>query len=316
MMTPFLFAGAYILDLLAGDPRWLFHPVKVIGWAVCRGEVIVRRRMSDMRLGGVLLCVVVVAGTFGCASVVQWAAFRIHGVVGTLVVIGGAWTTLAVRSLYDESKAVVIEIRRDDLAAARNALSGIVGRDTGQLTRKEMLQAVIETVAENLSDGVIAPMLYLMVGGFPLALAYKAVNTLDSMIGYRDERYRDIGWFSAGMDDAANWLPARITGIIVVLVSYVIGADGHGAWRIMRRDGRKHLSPNSGIPEAAVAGALGIQLGGAHDYFGQRVEKPVIGDKRREIDTDDMAAVWYIMFLSSFVMAAACLIILTAVHYG
>jgi len=316
MMTPFLFAGAYILDLLAGDPRRLVHPVRVIGWAICRGESIIRRRMQDMRLGGVVLWMAIVAGTFVCAFAVQWVACRIHVIAGTLVVIAGAWTTLAVRSLYDESKAVMIEITKNDLVAARDKLSGIVGRDTGDLNREEILQAVIETVAENLSDGVIAPMFYMMMGGFPLALAYKAVNTLDSMVGYRDERYRDIGWFSARADDAVNWIPARLTGIIVILVSFAVGADGRRAWRIMRRDGRKHLSPNSGIPEAAVAGALGVELGGAHDYFGERVEKPVIGDKRRKIDTDVVMAVWYIMFLSSFIMVAACLIILAAVHYG
>jgi adenosylcobinamide-phosphate synthase len=170
--------------------------------------------------------------------------------------------TLATRSLYDESKVVLNALNRGNMEEARKNLSMIVGRDTEDLDEKEIYRAVIETISENLSDGIIAPMFYLALGGVPLAMAYKAINTLDSMVGYKNERYADIGWFSAKMDDIWNWIPARLTGLIIVAVSFILRLNWRDSWKIMRRDGRNHPSPNSGISEAAAAGALNIQLGG------------------------------------------------------
>ena len=315
MIIPFHFAAAYVLDILLGDPRSIPHPVQIIGWGVRRCEGFIRRHMSDLRRGGVLLWLVVVAGTYGGAYLLQASACWIHGVVGAVVVIAGAWTTLAMRSLFDQSRAVVVEVEKGDLPAARRELSMIVGRDTENLGGEEILQAVVETVAENISDGVIAPMCYLLLGGFPLALAYKAVNTLDSMVGYRDERYRDMGWCSARADDIVNWIPARLTGWLIVTSAFMLGLNGRNAWRIMRRDGRNHLSPNSGIPEAAMAGALGLKVGGAHSYFGKTVEKPTIGDRHKTVDTGDVRAAWHIMFFSSSAMAVLVLIALLVMHH-
>lgn len=316
MIAPFHFVMAYVLDLLIGDPHRIPHPVQIIGWGVRRCEGLVRSHFSNLRRGGVLLWVVVVAGTYGGAYLLQAAAYWIHGAVGAVVVIAGAWTTLATRSLFDQGRAVVVEVEKGDLPAARRALSMIVGRDTEDLGEEEILQAVVETVAENISDGIIAPMCCLLLGGFPLALAYKAVNTLDSMVGYRDERYRDMGWCSARADDIANWIPARLTGWLIVAGAFVLGLNGRNAWHIMHRDGRNHLSPNSGIPEAAMAGALGLRVGGAHMYFGKPVEKPTIGDRHKTIDTGDVRAAWRIMFFSSSAMAVLLLFVLLVVYHG
>jgi len=193
---------------------------------------------------------------------------------------------------------------------ARKNLSMIVGRDTDNLGNEDIFRAVIETVSENLSDGIVAPMFYLALGGPPLAMAYKAVNTLDSMVGYQNERYGDIGFFSAKMDDIFNWIPARLTAIIIVIVSFILRFDGRNAWKIMRRDGRNHSSPNSGMPEAATAGALNIQLGGKIQYFGEVTNKPTIGNKNKQTDREAVKKTWVIMFASSFFMAGTCTMLL------
>jgi adenosylcobinamide-phosphate synthase len=195
-----------------------------------------------------------------------------------------SWHCLAARSLQQESALVADALGGGDLAAARKSLSFIVGRDTADLAEPEIWRGAVETVAENSSDGVIAPLFCLMLGGPVLGLAYKAVNTLDSMVGYKNETYLLFGRASAKFDDLANWLPARLTGLLIVMAAPAAGLSAAGAWRIMRRDGRNHSSPNSGIPEAAVAGALGVQLGGTISYFGRPVAKPTIGDPRRPLD--------------------------------
>ncbi|MBU4345393.1 MAG: adenosylcobinamide-phosphate synthase CbiB, partial [Proteobacteria bacterium] len=208
------------------------------------------------------------------------------------------------------SKVVLNALNRGNIEEARKRLSMIVGRDTEKLDEQGICRAVIETVSENLSDGIIAPMFYLALGGLPLAMAYKAVNTLDSMVGYKNDRYGDIGWFSAKMDDMFNWIPARFTGLIIVAASFVLRYNWRDSWKIMRRDGQNHSSPNSGMPEAAAAGALNIQLGGKIQYFGKISHKPTIGDRIKEIDRDDVKKAWVIMFFSSFFMAAVCVLTL------
>jgi adenosylcobinamide-phosphate synthase len=211
--------------------------------------------------------------------------YHIHhwvGVAGEAVL---AWFCLAARSLHRESKQVADALEAGDLEGARQLLSQIVGRDTAELSEEQVWRATVETVAENSSDGVVAPLFFLMLGGPLAALAYKAVNTLDSMVGYRNERYLHFGWAAARLDDLVNWLPARLTGGLICCCAHSIGLSGQGAWRIMERDGRKHSSPNAGIPEAAVAGALGVRLGGSSSYFGQLVEKPFIGEPLQPLDT-------------------------------
>ncbi|HET6418578.1 MAG TPA: adenosylcobinamide-phosphate synthase CbiB, partial [Geobacteraceae bacterium] len=213
-----------------------------------------------------------------------------------------AYTCLALRSLHRESKLVADRLAAADLEGARRYLSRIVGRDTEHLDEPEIWRALVETVAENSSDGVIAPLFYLMLGGPALGLAYKAVNTLDSMVGYKNERYLHLGWASARFDDLANWLPARITGILMVVAAPLAGLSGRNALRIVFRDGGKHSSPNSGIPEAAAAGALGVRLGGANRYFGVIVEKPTIGDMINELSIESYRGTVRLMYVSTSLM--------------
>jgi adenosylcobinamide-phosphate synthase len=215
--------------------------------------------------------------TYGSALLLLQWAYAIRPYVGFAVAVFLSYTCLAARSLHGESRIVADALGRGDLPEARRLLARIVGRDTEQLSEPEIWRALVETVSENSSDGVIAPLLFLMLGGPPLALAYKAVNTLDSMVGYKNERYLLFGWASARFDDLANYIPARLTGLLMVVAASLTGLSGRNAWRIMCRDGRNHASPNSGVPEAAAAGALGVQLGGTNKYFGLPVAKPTIG---------------------------------------
>lgn len=277
--------AAVLLDLLLGDPRWLPHPVVAIGKLITALEKLLRRLVANERVGGVLLLFLTVGVTYGLGwGLVQGAAL-IHPAAGVVVSALLGWTCLAARSLHGESKLVADALAEGNLPEARRFLSRIVGRDTADLPEPEIWRGVVETVAENTSDGVIAPLLFLMVGGAPLALAYKAVNTLDSMVGYRNERYLRFGWASARFDDLVNLVPARLTGLLMTLAAPLAGLSGRNAWRMMLRDGRNHSSPNSGIPEAAAAGALGVRLGGTNIYFGTPVAKPAIGDPLKPLDS-------------------------------
>lgn len=276
--------AAVLLDLFFGDPRWLPHPVVFIGKLIAALEKALRGLVRNERLGGVLLLLVTVGATAGVVLAVLKGAYAISPYAGFVVAVLLSYTCVAARSLHDESRLVADALGRGDLAEARRYLSFIVGRDTDSLDEGEIWRATVETVAENTSDGVIAPLLYLMLGGPVAGLAYKAVNTLDSMVGYKNERYRHFGWASARCDDLANWLPARLTGLLMVLVAPLAALSAGGAWRIMRRDGRNHASPNSGIPEAAAAGALGVRLGGTNVYFGTPMAKPTIGDPEKLLD--------------------------------
>lgn len=277
-----------LLDWLLGDPRWLPHPVVAIGRLVAALERVLRRFMANERSAGVLLLVLTVGVSVAAAWGLVLGAGFLHPAAGFAVEAFLGWTCLAARSLHDESGRVAEALARGDLPAARHALSLIVGRDTEALPEPEIWRGAVETVAENTSDGVIAPLFWLMVGGAPLAIAYKAVNTLDSMVGYKNERYLRFGWASARFDDLVNLVPARLTGVLMALAAPILGLSGRNAWRIMLRDGRNHSSPNSGIPEAAAAGALGVQLGGTNRYFGKPVAKPTIGDPLKPLD----AAAW------------------------
>jgi adenosylcobinamide-phosphate synthase len=323
-MTPTIFLGAYIIDIIVGDPCWFPHPVAIIGrWTRfvegnIRAHTITR---ASEKKRGIFLWFSVVIPTFFLTYGITEVSFSLGALCGMITTALLASLTLATRSLYKESKAVMDALRCEDMEGARKNLSMIVGRDTENLDEAGILRAVIETVSENLSDGIVAPMFYLTVGGLPLAMTYKAVNTLDSMVGYRNARYRDIGCFSAKMDDVFNWVPARITGFIIVIASFILrftplekesltGFNWRDSWRIIRRDGRNHTSPNSGIPEAAVAGSLGIWIGGENRYFGQITHKPTIGDKIKKTDKEDVKKTWVIMFTSSLLMVIICTITL------
>lgn len=297
LSTQILFA--YGIDLLLGDPRWVPHPVRLIGWAIVRLERILRRLFSDERLGGVVLAVVVVSLSV-CAG---WGILRLVGAVhpwlDTVLSVVLLWTLFATRSLYDESIRVLRALEEGDLVGARKALSMIVGRDTESLDEEEITRAVIETVGENLCDGVVAPLCYAALGGVPLALGHKAISTLDSMVGYRTPRYERFGWASAKLDDLLNFIPARLTGVLICLAAFLMGMDGRRAWRVLLRDRRKHLSPNSAHGESALAGALGIQLGGRSSYGGVPSTKPHLGDRVVPLDRDAIREAHRILFATS-----------------
>lgn len=293
MIAPSHLIGAFVLDLAIGDPRWLPHPVRMIGKGCEATERLLRVRLGGghERAAGVLLVCAVVLPAAAIAFVAGLLLLSFSGrpaaFVGTLAFVYLVSTTLALRGLIGSARHVISAVRERKLQVARQRLAMIVGRDTDNLGEEAILRATIETLAENLSDGFVAPLLYLVVGGLPLAIAYKAVNTLDSMVGYKNARYIRFGWAAARLDDAANYIPARITGLILAPAAFCCalagGAPGalsaaRRSFAIMRRDGRKHTSPNSGIPESAMAGALGVRLGGPSTYGGVMVEKPYIGD--------------------------------------
>jgi adenosylcobinamide-phosphate synthase len=290
-LPPVLLMLAFLLDLAIGDPRWLPHPVRIMGSSISRTEIYLKKLKVSEKLKGILLVTTIV----GMAFIVTWFTVHIllrmsltsHFLLLTsyLLLVYLTSTTIAVRELINSARAVIEAVTKSNIEFARERLSMIVGRDTHALTEKEILKATIESLAENLSDGVIAPIFYLVVGGLPLAMAYKAINTLDSMVGYRNDKYVHFGWAAARLDDIANYIPARITGLLIVVASFFVSLSlftVHCSLKTMLRDGRKHLSPNSGMPEAAMAGALGIRMGGPTAYGGIVIEKPYIGNVRTE----------------------------------
>ncbi|BCR03749.1 cobalamin biosynthesis protein CobD [Desulfuromonas versatilis] len=290
---------AFALDLVLGDPRRLTHPVVLIGGLIEGLEVPLVGLLKNRRLAGILLTALTLLVTGLVAIAVLKLAQAVHPWLGWLAALWLAYTTLALRSLHKESREVVTLVEQGDLDEARRSLALIVGRETSHLDEEGILRACIETVAENTSDGVIGPLFYLFIGGPVLALLYKAASTLDSMVGYRDDRYRELGWASARFDDLLNLVPARLTGLLMALAAWPLGLNGAEALRIMLRDARKHSSPNAGYPEAAAAGALEVQLGGPAIYFGARVEKPTLGDADRPITVAGYRAMVRLMYLAS-----------------
>jgi adenosylcobinamide-phosphate synthase len=275
-----LVPAALLLDLLLGDPRTLPHPVVLIGRLINTLESWLPALCRNLRLAGVLLAVFTLLVTGLAGWVLLALGTALHPWLGWLMALWLAYTTLALRSLHTSSREVITHLCAGEMELARRALAMIVGRDTAELDEEGILKACIETVAENASDGVIAPLFYLFVGGPLLALLYKAVSTLDSMVGYLDDRYRQFGWASARLDDLLNLLPARLTAALMIPAAWLLGLNPRQGVRMVRRDARKHKSPNAGFPEAAAAGVLGIQLGGPAVYLGQRVEKATLGDAR------------------------------------
>lgn len=301
-MTLLAWAVAWLLDCLIGDPRGMPHPVRWIGALITQTQRLVRHFChSDraLRTGGALMWLVVVGATGGLSWGVLTLARSFNPWLGWVVEVWMIFTLLAARSLADAAREVERPLRADDLAQSREKLSWIVGRDTAALQPPQIRRAVVETVAENSVDGVIAPLFFLLLGGAPLAMAYKAVNTLDSMVGYKHEKYRAIGMVSARLDDVANFIPARLSWLLLSLAAWLCREDGGRALRTGWRDRRNHSSPNCAWPEGTVAGALGIRLGGPNDYFGQRVEKPWIGDALRDVSSDDIPRTLRLMWVAS-----------------
>ena len=283
----------FCIDLLLGDPRWLYHPVQAIGWLIVKLEPPLRRAFPDTDRGqvraGVALVILVVGITGLVSGGVLWALHLLHPIAGFAGEVILCWLILAAKSLRTESMKVVKALENGTLDDGRRAVSMIVGRDTEHLSEAEVLKAAVETVAENASDGILAPLLFAAVLGPVGGLCYKAVNTMDSMVGYKNDRYLYFGRAAAKLDDVLNFLPARISGFLMAAAA-CLGFDGKNAFRIFFRDRKNHASPNSAHTEAACAGALGLQLGGTHDYFGKPVVKPTIGDDLRAVTRGDVAA--------------------------
>lgn len=269
---------AILLDLLLGDPRWLPHPVQGIGWLAQRSEAPLRRLVPNPKLAGVIAVLWVVGSTTLIGLGLLKGTALLHPLAGDLASILLLYTCLATRSLHDHALAVYRPLMAGDLAAARQRVSWLVGRDTEQLDEGEVTRAAVESVAENTVDGCTAPLLFACLGGPLGALAYKAISTLDSTFGYKNERYLQFGWASARLDDLANLLPARLTALLVVPAALLLRLDASNAWRIFVRDRHNHPSPNGGQIEATVAGALGVRLGGVNSYFGQPSTRPFMGD--------------------------------------
>ena len=311
MMTVWAVLGGFVLDALFGDPAWLPHPVVYMGKAISKLEKFLRPRLPKTPqgelLGGAIVAFCLPVGTFLLTGLVCWGAARLHPLLGLAVQMFWCGQALAARGLVQESTNVYKELKKPDLPGARKAVSRIVGRDTAELTAEGVTKAAVETVAENASDGVIAPLLYMLIGGAPLALTYKAINTMDSMLGYKNEKYLYFGRVSAKLDDVANYIPSRLAGLLWVAAAAFTHNDAKGAWKIWRRDRRNHASPNSAQTESACAGALGVQLAGPAYYFGQYYPKLTIGDALRPIEPEDILRANQMMYVaSSFALAWGC----------
>jgi len=269
---------AILLDLLLGDPRWLPHPVQGVGWLALRIEAPLLRIFSNRRLAGVIAVFVVVGSTVLAGSGLVTGATAIHPLAGDIVSILIIYSCLATRSLHDHALAVYRPLVSGNLAEARERVSWLVGRDTEGLDEGGITRAAVETVAENTVDGCTAPLLFACLGGPLAALSYKAISTLDSTFGYKNERYLQFGWTSARLDDLVNLIPARLTALLISPAAALLRLNRKQAWEIFKRDRHNHPSPNGGQIEAAVAGALGVRLGGANSYSGTPGIRPFMGD--------------------------------------
>lgn len=306
---------AVIMDLILGDPNWLPHPVIFIGKLIKKIEKRVRSRAENNKqlklLGGAMVIIVALTCFFLPAILlyITWSIKPLFHIVNVIIL----WTTIAAKCLRNESMKVYSALEREDIALARKFTSYIVGRDTSALDEKQLIRAAVETVAENASDGVIAPLFYSLIGGAPLAMMYKGINTMDSMVGYINEPYTYIGFYPAKTDDVFNYLPARITGIIMCISSIFMKASIFRSFRIMIRDRKNHKSPNCAYPEAATSGILGVQLGGSNVYFGEVMEKPIIGDRLRELKREDIISANKIMFITEFLFLVIAAILIYSI---
>ena len=306
--------GGFILDLIFGDPHWLPHPICLIGNLIGFLERNLRPKLAPNKtallVGGALMVIIVLVISFvvpmaillAAGMVSSWLAFALE----TLM----CYQIFATKCLRDESMKVYTALHNHDLADARVKLSWIVGRDTQNLDEEEITKGAVETVAENTADGIIAPMFYMFLGGVPLAFLYKGINTMDSMVGYKNDKFLYFGRCAAKLDDLANLLPARITGLVMIGAAFVLGLDGKNAWKIFWRDRYNHLSPNSAMTESVTAGALNIQLGGDHFYFGKLVHKDTIGDDIRPVCPEDIVKTNRLLYMT----AVLCLVLFSSVY--
>lgn len=306
--------AGFILDLIFGDPHWLPHPIcligNLIGWLDKKLRSCLAPNKTALLCGGAFMVLIVVGVSFTIPLVIlnlvggisPWLAFAVETIM--------CYQIFATKCLRDESMKVYDALAKDDLADARVKLSWIVGRDTKNLDAEEVIKGAVETVAENTADGIIAPMLYMFIGGAPLAFFYKGINTMDSMVGYKNDKYLYFGRCAAKLDDLANLIPARITGLAMIMAAYFVNLDAKNAWKIFWRDRYNHLSPNSAMTESVTAGALNIQLGGDHFYFGKLVHKDTIGDNIRPVCAEDIVKTNKLLYMT----AVLCLLLFTLVY--
>ncbi|MFZ5642298.1 MAG: adenosylcobinamide-phosphate synthase CbiB [Bacillota bacterium] len=303
---------AFLVDLVVGDPPRLPHPVVIIGKAISGLEKVLftHGRLGSLAVGA-LMAVTIVGASYASVALLLHLLRGVNPWLGYAAEIWIISTTLAARGLAGAARDVEKPLAAGDLGKARQMVARIVGRETAAMDKSGVTRATVETVAENTVDGVIAPLLYAFIGGAPLAMAYKAINTLDSMVGYKNERYLYFGRFSARLDDVANYIPARIGGVLIVAAAWITGRDGASALNMVIRDAKKHPSPNSGIPEAAVAGALGVQLGGLNVYGGRESFRHYMGDAVSPLRPDHIRQAVDLMYMSSFLALATGLFIRT-----
>lgn len=299
----------FLVDLWLADPVWMPHPVVIMGRCITRMETFLRKQFPATEQGerkaGCVLAAILPLATLAFTEIVCWGAFWLHPILGMIVQVVWCWQALAVKGLAVESRNVYRCLAEENLPAARKAVSRIVGRDTQALSEEGVAKAAVETVAENFSDGVVAPLFYMVIGGAPLALCYKAVNTMDSMVGYKNERYLQFGRAAAKLDDVANYLPSRLAALFWIAAAALTGQNAPKAWHIWRRDRRNHASPNSAQTESACAGALAVQLAGPAYYFGEYYDKPTIGDPERPVEPQDILRANRMLFAASFLAVAA-----------
>lgn len=289
----------FVIDIFIGDPYNFPHPIRAIGTLIAKLEKFVRSRFKNLRRGGTFLALTVLIVSTLIPLAVLFVCYKINIFFGLAVESVMCWQLVAARCLQKESMKVCHAVEEKDIEKARQAVSMIVGRDTDVLDETGIVKAAVETVAENTSDGVTAPIMYIALGGAPLGFFYKAANTMDSMIGYTNEKYIDIGRFAAKLDDVLNFIPSRLTALVMILSAYLLGADGKNAARIWKRDRRKHASPNSAQTESVCAGALDIRLAGDAYYFGELHKKEFIGDDIRTPESEDIRRANRLMYCTS-----------------
>jgi len=299
---------AILLDQLLGDPHWLPHPVRLIG-TTCNGCERITRAVLPPRAAGICSVALVLGLTGATTWAVIAGANLLHPWLGIAASILLLYTTIAARDLVSHSRQVYAGLAADDLVEARRRVGMIVGRDTANLDETGVTRAAVESVAESMVDGVTAPLFFAVLGGPMAAILYKAINTMDSMFGYKNEQYLTFGWAAARLDDLANFIPARITSLMIPAAAFLLRLDSKGSLFILLRDRLKHASPNSGHTESAVAGALGVQLGGTNLYFGKAMDKPTIGEAARPIEPQDILRANRLMLLSSAITLLGFLVL-------
>ena len=303
-----VFAG-FLLDCLLGDPLSAAHPVVLMGKLISFLEKKLRSRFPKTpqgeRTAGLVMALLVPLVSAGAGLLLLYLAWQVHPWAYFAVSAFLCWQCFAARCLMTEAKKVVTCLETQGLAAGRRQVAMLVGRDTENLSEEQVIKAAVETVAENTSDGVVAPLLWMVLLGAAGGLFYKAINTMDSMVGYKNEKYLHFGRAAAKLDDGANYIPARLSALAMIGAAFLLKLDGRGAWRVWRRDRRNHASPNSAQTESACAGALGVRLGGDASYFGQLYKKPTIGDPRRPIERADVHRACKLMYGTSGLLLAA-----------